>query len=141
MSKKSVPRQAVTGKVEKSVRLPEQTDQDGKPVWRFSTVDLDGPFKWPKNQQQELEIVTKLHNFDSMLWQAIVGSKHHFLSESSLSKEAKTRLTEIKKDDDIENLFSFHLQGKPRIIAIRHQNTAKLLWYDPEHQVAPSEKK
>jgi len=139
-NKKRVPKDAVVRKVEKSVRVHEQTN-DGKPVWRFSTVDLGGPFKWPKSEQTELEIVSKLHGFDSMTWHGqdgIEGKQHHFLSQSSLSKEAKQRLIDIKKDDDIDNLFSFHLQGQPRIIAVRHQNVAKLLWYDPEHKVVPS---
>jgi hypothetical protein len=50
-------------------------------------------------------------------------------------------LEEIKLDDEIENLFSFHIQGEERFIAIRHLNVAKLLWYDPDHQVAPYTKK
>lgn len=76
-----------------------------------------------------------------MLWADIQGKQHHYLSTSSLSRQAIKRLIDIKLDDEADNLFSFHLQGKPRIIAIKHGNIAKLLWYDPEHQVAPSTKK
>lgn len=76
-----------------------------------------------------------------MTWADIQGKQHHYLSASSLSKEAVMRLAQIKLDDEIDNLFSFHLKGKPRIIAIKHANVAKLLWYDPEHKVAPSIKK
>jgi hypothetical protein len=112
-----------------------------KPVWRFSTVDRNGPFAWPKGDPKELEIVAKLHYFDSMTWNDISGKQHHYLSPSSLSKEAKQRLEELELDDEIENLFSFHLGGKPRIIAIKHANIAKLFWFDPKHQVAPSKKK
>ena len=76
-----------------------------------------------------------------MTWIDISGKQHHYLSPSSLSKEAKQRLEELELDDEIDNLFSFHLKGKSRIIAIKHANIAKLFWFDPEHQVAPSKKK
>jgi len=142
-NKKQVPKRAIDRKNQKQVRSILPT-HDGKPVWRFSTVDKGGPFKWPKGEQSELEIVGKLHDFDSMTWSGqngIVGEKHHLLDAGSLSKEAKQRLEELKLDDEIENLFSFHIQGKPRIIAIRHLHVASLFWYDPEHKVAPSAKK
>lgn len=138
---KTVPPSANKGNVDKEVRVPDQGVNDGQPVWRFSTVDLNGPFSWPKGLDDEQAIVSKLHDFDSMRWADIEGKQHHFLSADSLSSEARKRLEAIQKDDDIESLFSFHLQGKPRIIAIRHQNIAKLLWYDPNHEVSPSEKK
>jgi hypothetical protein len=138
---KNVPKAATSRKEEKKVKIPYHLDINGKPVWRFSSVDKDGPFKWPKGEQTELDIVSKLHEFDSMYWSKIEGKHHHFLSESSISTKAKKRLEEIKLEDEIDQLFSFSLQGKPRIIAIRHQDVAILLWYDPEHHVAPSSKK
>lgn len=137
---KKIPDKAINNPSKKQVKATEQIS-DGKPVWRFSTTDKAGPFAWPKGQAEELEIVMKLHEFDSMLWSQIVGKQHHYLSESCLSKDAKNRLIEIQLDDEIENLFSFHLQGLPRIIAIRTSNLAKLLWFDPEHKVCPSKKK
>lgn len=137
---KNVPTKAVDRLDKKTVRIEKQP-ADNKPVWRFSTTDKEGLFKWPKGTPEEGEIVKKLHEFDSMSWQEIEGSQHHYLSPKSLSKEAKQRLEELKLDDEIEHLFSFHLQGKPRIIAIRHLGIAKLLWFDPEHKVSPSEKK
>lgn len=137
---KKVPNQFTDRKSEKHVRIKAFIPTN-KPTWRFSTVDKSGQFKWPKGDASELEIVQKLHEFDSMTWEEIQGKQHHFLSVDSLSKAAKDRLEEIQLDDDIEQLFSFHLQGKPRIIAIRHANVANLLWYDPDHEVAPSKKK
>lgn len=137
---KKVPQSAIDRKDEKVVKTTAQNFEK-RPVWRFSSVDRNGPFKWPKGEAAELEIVTKLHEFDSMLWSDIEGKQHHFLAEGSLSDVAKRRLQAIHLDDEIDQLFSFHLQGKPRIIVIRHMNIASLLWYDPEHGVAPSTKK
>jgi hypothetical protein len=125
----------------KQPKWKEVSNHDNKPVWRFSTVDRSGPFAWPKGEEKELEIVVKLHDFDSMTWSDICGREHHQLSPQSLSRLAIEQLEKINKDHEAENLFSFHLAGKPRIIAIRHENVAKLLWYDPDHQVAPSKLK
>lgn len=137
---KRVPAKAVGRPVAKSVRIISQ-QHTGKPAWRFSTVDTEGPFRWPKGDPEELLIVQKLHAFDSMTWADLVGKQHHFLSVTSISSAAKRRIEELDIDDAIENLFSFHLAGKPRVIALRYGDTASLLWYDPDHQVAPSTKR
>lgn len=141
--RKHIPKTAVGRGQSKIVKTNENRDtsRDGKPSWRFSTVDKSGPFSWPIGQNEELTIVTKLHAFDSMKWADIQGKQHHFLTANSLSKEAIQRLNEIELDDEIDNLFSLHLQGKPRVICIRHKDVALLLWFDPEHRVSPSKKK
>jgi hypothetical protein len=108
-----------------------------QPSWRFSSVDANGPFAWPKGAQEEAEIVSKLHNFDSMMWSAIEGSRHHVIKKDSLSKDAIRRLEEIGQDD-IDEVFSFALGGLPRIICLRSGGVARLLWYDREHKVCPS---
>lgn len=141
MGKKSVPKSAVARIQKKTVKIHCVADREGRPSWRFSSVDKEGDFAWPKGNSEEAMIVEKLHLFDSMLWSDIQGKQHHFLSPDSLSEEAKKRLEKIGRDDQIEHLFSFHLDGKRRIICIRDRDLALLLWYDPEHQVAPSQKK
>jgi hypothetical protein len=138
--RKQVPNPAINKPNSKQVKVAEQK-LNAKPVWRFSTTDKSGPFAWPKGSPKELELVAKLHEFDSMFWSEIEGEHHHLLSESSLSKESKKRLAELKLDDEVDNLFSFHVSGKSRIIAIRHLGVAELLWFDSEHQVCPSRKK
>jgi hypothetical protein len=125
---------------EKQVRAAPIPIDDNKPSWRFSTVDKLGPFAWPQGKNEELVIVGKLHSFDSMSWSEISGQDHHSIRVDRLSKDAKDRLADIQQDD-IDEVFSFHIQGKPRVICIRDRNVAKLLWYDPEHKVCPSEKK
>ncbi len=137
---KHIPPSAISRSASRQVKTASQQPHP-KPVWQFSTTDKSGPFAWPKGSTKELELVAKLHEFDSMLWSEIEGEHHHLLSEGSLSKEAKKRLSELQLDDEIDNLFSFHVQGKSRIIAIRHLGVAKLLWFDSEHKVCLSKKK
>lgn len=110
------------------------------PSWRFSTVDRDGPFAWPIGTQVELGILQRLREFDTMRWPEIEGPDHHAIAVSKLSKIARDRLSAIKQDD-LDEVFSFHFAGRPRIIGIRDRNAVKLLWWDPEHQVCPSIKK
>lgn len=136
---KRVPHSATRPANQKSVRV-QSPGVSEKPSWRFSTVDLDGPFAWPKGQDIENNILAKLHQFDSMKWSEIVGSSHHAIGKDSLSKLAKDRLEAIGMDD-VDEVFSFHFSGKPRIIGIQDRGVVKLLWWDPEHQVCPSTKK
>lgn len=137
--KRKIPNAAISREGQNNVRMTSAL-MDLKPSWRFSTVDKGGPFAWPIGQKEELEIVGKLHHFDSMLWSEIEGDDHHFINIGSLSKEAQQRLQDIKQDD-VDEVFSFHLKGKPRIICIRDRHIAKLLWFDKEHKVCPSKKK
>ena len=137
---KKIPLSAISQKGGKFVRIPNALN-DMKPSWRFSTADKSGDFAWPIGQPEELEIVGKLHSFDSMLWSEIEGPDHHYLSTECISPEAWKRLQAIKKDDEVESLFSFHLAGEPRVICIRDRNVAKLLWFDRKHKVCPSTKR
>lgn len=103
-------------------------------------MDRDGPFPWPVGTAVELEILQKLRQFDTMRWQEIEGPDHHAIERHKLSKDAQDRLTKIKQDD-VDEIFSFHFSGKPRIIGIRDRDVVKLLWWDPAHGVCPSTKK
>jgi hypothetical protein len=134
---KRIPQFATSHRQEKYVKSPVSSFGI-RPSWRFSTVDKGGIFVWPKGTPTELEIVSKLHDFDSMKWCEIEGHGHHFLSSESLSDEAVRRLQDIHRDDDIESIFSFRLQGEVRVICIRDGNIANLLWYDPDHRVCKS---
>ena len=139
MRNKSVPHAATSRGSQKEVRLQESSFQP-IPSWRFSTVDKGGAFAWPTNTTTELDIIQKLRQFDTMHWSNIEGPDHHFIEVSKLSKAARDRLAEIHQDD-IDEIFSFHFSGKPRIIGIRDRSVVKLLWWDAEHQVCPSVKK
>lgn len=136
---KRTPVSATNRADEKNVKTAVQPTPD-TPSWRFSTVDKGGPFPWPVGTEVELDILQKLRQFDTMRWKEIEGPDHHAIERHKLSKDAKDRLTQIKQDD-VDEIFSFHFSGKPRIIGIRDRNVVRLLWWDPEHGVCPSVKK
>ncbi len=140
---KSVP--PYRGSTEKRVKsnsdLTFKLENQGRPSWRFSTVDKSGEFCWPENSTNLVEILNKLSCFDSMTWSQIQGDKHHLVNKNSICQSALIRLATIQKDDLIEDLFSFRLTGEARLFGLRHGDYVDLLWYDPDHKVCPSIKK
>lgn len=88
-----------------------------------------------------LEVMERLGNFEGMTWTEIEQSTgSHPISKNLLIKSAQDRLIEIKQDD-VDELFSLRVNGKARIWGIREEHVLRVLWWDPEHQVCPSEKK
>jgi hypothetical protein len=117
---------------------------DRNPAWRISKIEMVDPFGWHNLNAQEIKnIQTKLSEFESMIWNeiSVQGKKqHHSVTIDQLSKEAQTRLEE-KNIVDIDELFSLRLSGKQRVWGILEQGILNLLWWDPNHQVCPSNKK
>lgn len=111
--------------------------------WRIESADMDGPWGWGGVGVRTLlvEIIPKLHSFESMTWAAVEGATgSHFVLVSDCIKDAKDRLKDIGQED-IADLFSLRLSGKKRIWGIRDVAILRILWWDPAHQVCPSLKK
>lgn len=64
----------------------------------------------------------------------------HLIAVSDLAKNAQRRLEEIGQAD-VDEVYSLRFGGQKRIIGIRSGDALKILWWDPEHQVCPSQKK
>lgn len=114
----------------------------GALVWRFSTADRGGPFAWPTLDKAAVykTVSERLHQFETMTDLAIAQSGSHAVEISSLSKEARDRLTEIKLDD-LDELFSFRIDGPKRVWCRPLGSMMLVLWWDPDHLVCPSFKK
>ena len=116
-------------------------------VWRFDKLDRSGHFAFDitRDDFQHREVLDKIISYSSMTWSDIQSqthdrgkSKHHFLSLDSLSSEAVSRITAKKFDDKTEQLFSFALQNKLRVIGFRDGQYFYAVWYDPNHEFCPS---
>lgn len=110
--------------------------------WRAHALDWDGEWSWGKIDLRIAfgEIVPKLHQFEEMTWAEIEGrTGSHFIDCSDLCKEAQGRLEQIQEGAD--QLFSLRIDGKHRVWGVREIAMLRLLWWDPEHSVCPSEKK
>ena len=85
----------------------------------------------------------KLCDFETMTWAQIKGAaggrrhgtNHHSLAiVDDLSDEATRRARALRLG--VDELFSLRLTGRKRLIGIRSGRHFKVLWYDPEHEVA-----
>lgn len=121
-----------------------QSSNDENPSWRFSKLELVAPFGWHTIQTKLLhDIREKLKHFESMTWQEITvvaKKQNHSIPVNKICKSAQIRLKELGLDD-IESLISLRMTGEQRIWGIRQKSVLLLLWWDPNHQVYPSQKK
>lgn len=114
------------------------------PAWRISQVEFVDPYGWHTLDSSKVTYIQKkLSDFESMTWSEIlVKAKkfHHSVKTSDLSKDAKSRLCEIKLDD-LDELLSLRLDGLGRVWGIFDRGVLNILWWDPKHQVYPYQKK
>lgn len=120
------------------------------PIWDFSRVDRNGPFAFNVGspEMDVSELLNKIVNYSSMTWAEIMHQTHdegrsrnHFLDPSSLSKDAKMRLSACDIGEDQDNIFSLALTNTKRLIGLRENAVFIVLWYDPTHKFCPSTKK
>ncbi len=109
-------------------------------VWRVSIIDRDGPWGWNSISGDTLwkDVYSKLINFETMTFQEIKDGSH-LVPVSDLIPKAQKRLVEIDQDDTDE-LYSLRLTGEKRIWGIQDRSIFKILWWDPSHEVCPSNK-
>lgn len=141
---------ATSIKREKTAKLSLATGSQRNPIFHFEYVDKDGEFAFNPGRTdfKHKEVLQKIIEFSKLTWNEVSSqstssrknSKHHNLSSDKLSKEAKARLSKIKFDDFIDDLFSFALEGELRIIGLKQGNDFYILWYDAHHGVCPSHK-
>ena len=114
----------------------------GPLVWRFSSADQGGPFSWSAlaDPAAYKEVMEKLHQFETMEETVIRATGSHPIEIQQLSREARNRLAAIQQDD-IDSLMSFRLTGPERVWCRMDRNTMLVLWWDPGHEVCPSQKK
>ena len=118
---------------------PVQHLESLRPLWRTGAIDLDGRWGWRVVEAEVIlqDVVTRLHDYETMPWTQFRGKLNHDVELPSLCANARRRLREIGKDD-LDSLFSIRIDGKRRVWAVRSANILHLLWWDPEHEVCPS---
>lgn len=83
----------------------------------------------------------KLHNYESMTWAEVEGpSGSHSVDFDQLCAQAQARLAEIGRGE-LESLFSVRITGEQRVWGIKDVAILRIIWWDPEHSVCPSQKK
>lgn len=119
---------------------PIVSTQDKKLVWKVTEIDDNSQWGWNQITCPDFlrNIWDKMRNFETMTWSEILGRNHHAIAVNDIIKPAKNRLEQLGHDDQVE-LVSFHITGRQRIWAIRSGEQAFLLWWDPNHEIYPSQ--
>ena len=115
---------------------------DHKIVWRFSMLDMGGPWGWAMVTIAQWEmILAKIRDWETQtLGELFNHARHKPIPLESLCPGARARLEEINLDD-LDVLWELGLGNKPRIWGHRDRHIFYPLWWDPEHTVCPSTKK
>lgn len=138
IKKDLIPQTSKKPRIDLSLKNP----MNENPVWHVSILDENGPWGWriiDKNFFFD-QILPKIKNFETMFWKDILGRQNHEVSVSEIISDAQKRLAHLNLDDT-ETLVSLRLSGKQRIWGIRIGNILRILWWDPNHQIYPSELK
>jgi hypothetical protein len=126
------------------------TPDEAHPSWRLSLLDLDhaGGWSWSATEANLREIVKFLSEMERLRWTEIRAQvtssrrashrKHHEVPTESLCREAQRRLQDLQLDE-FDELFRFRLTGPKRLWGVVHAGVFYPLWWDPSHQVYPTE--
>ncbi len=115
-----------------------------RPVWQIGVFDQHG--RWGADsvdlEQFWSELYKKLSSYESMTWGQIEidRKRNHSVAVASVTKEARDRLSHLNLDD-VDQLYRFRFDGTSRLWGIRDRELFKLLWWDPNHEICPSNKK
>lgn len=117
-----------------------------RPVWKFGSLDLEFPwgFSIQGGKKDFDNVVRKLKDFEKLSWAEIYTNKkwNHPISISKISKQAKRRLEKLNIDaNDQGSLYQLRISQKERLFGIRESEVFYVLWWDPNHEVCPSEKR
>lgn len=113
--------------------------------WHLRILDGSGDWSWKGIDEKTIwkDIHSKLSEFERKTWNEILikeKKRNHTIQVSDICTEAQKRLKKIKQDD-IDELVSLRLTGQKRVWGIKEGNILKVLWWDPDHTVCPSQKK
>lgn len=121
--------------------------------WTVREMDHEysGLWNWELKSNEAHKVLGYLEELSQKTWGQVEKEctgkkdrhrKHHPMQVSELCKEAQKRLKERFENEELpEELYRFRLAGKVRLWGIRSQTTFKLIWYDRDHQVYPTERK
>ncbi len=148
---------------EKSARLRESITPQNKEVrtggdpdsifqqlmtWTGQKSDCEGDWSWgPRGwsvEDWDQQIHPKLTNWQTMRWHEIEGATtdnghrmHHDMDCGDLCNEALERLFELKMYTD--TIYRFRMGNRRRLWGFRILSEFQILWYDPTHNIYPTD--
>jgi hypothetical protein len=116
--------------------------------WSEDGADRQDHWSWgPRDWAQDAwdgVIFPKLSSFETMKWFEIEAAvtdsghrMHHSMEIETICDECQTRLLELEKVTG--DIYRFRLGNRRRLWGFRVLNVFEILWYDPEHNVYPTD--
>lgn len=117
----------------------EHSDCDG--AWDSGTARQWSDGDWDEN------IHPKLVEWEKLTWAEIDShatgndgkrhKMHHSMSVDAIVEEAQYRLIDLEKLE--ETIFRFRLGNRPRLWGFRRVGDFHVLWFDPKHEIYPTD--
>jgi hypothetical protein len=149
MSKKKLNKQREPSS-KKTVNIPQRESfYDKNPSWSFSRCDFTHPLWGMDNHQDTLShIIHFMAETEKIRWSEIFtttagksrGTRNHPVNVDEIIKTAQERWREMKLDE-YDTLHSLRLSSTGRLWGIMQNGVFFIIWYDPEHEIFPSEKR
>lgn len=112
-----------------------------KPVWRFQYLDHDAYGFDAADSDAITSVVQALGQFESMtLPELFNGHPGKHYEVETAHDNIKSRLADLGREDETR-VSRLRLAGKPRLYGFLRENVFYVLWWDPKHQLWPSEKR
>jgi len=130
----------------KQPKLSESPSFHGlHPSWRVGRIQTQHPFGCHELTADEWNrLRNHLSSLERQTWEEILiraKKQNHNVAIDDLSRPAQDRLRQIFDPLDFDDLLSLRLSGRERIWGILDRGAVTLLWWDPNHEVCPSELK
>jgi hypothetical protein len=113
------------------------------PSWSFQHLRLDGPYGW-----RWIDPVDLARAFDFLSqtarrkWGEIItqsGGHHHLIETADIVGPARDDLL-AAIPGGADEVMSLRLTGRKRIFGYMEVDVMHVLWWDPEHEICPSER-
>lgn len=129
------PRTGVTPGTSKRPAVAPQ-GHDRRVSWRFGYADKDGPWGWHADERLMIDLHEFLCSMEQQTWPM---NRSKQIPVANICPAAQRRLEE-RGLDDTDDLVELRVNGAERVWGIRHGSIFAFLWWDPRHEVCPSQK-
>jgi hypothetical protein len=152
-NKKTVPTPVAAGpRGKRPVAHTPGTSVAGRhPVFSFRFADrtYDGSWGFNRSADESHTVAELMCNMGALTWSEIYSQttggrrrrkKHHDQPLAGLCKEAQDRIAHLRLDEVIDDrVFRFRHGGTGRLWGWQVEDIFFVLWWDPDHQVFPTE--
>jgi hypothetical protein len=130
--------------------LPVREGNEQHPSFSFEYADRNSTDEWHFSLDGDAAktVMDFLCEMSRLSWKEIAAQqtggrnrhrKHHEQEVESLCREAQKRFSDLGLDRIADSVYRFRLTGESRLWGFVKERTFYVLWWDPSHQVYPTE--